>query len=118
MTNEVGGNAMKVFALLFCTLLFAGNILPQDTAPKKVEVPDSATAVKIAEAALIPVYGRGKIESERPFTAILKDGVWKVFGTLHCSDGKGGTTTHCVGGTAWVKLSMNDGRVLLMGHGK
>ncbi len=109
---------MKISALLFCILLFAVDVLPQNTTPKKVEVRDSATAVKIAEAALIPVYGKGKIESERPFTAILKDGVWKVFGTLHCSDGKGGTTTNCVGGTAWVKLSMNDGRVLSMGHGK
>src|SRR5439155_26942637 len=53
-------------------------------------VPDSATAIRVAESALIPVYGKKQIESERPFTAQLKDDTWTVWGSLHCSDGKGG----------------------------
>jgi len=48
----------------------------------------------------------------------LENGIWTVEGTLHCSDGKGGVTTHCVGGTAEVKLSKADGRVLKMIHYK
>jgi len=55
-------------------------------------VPDSQTAVKIAEAVLIPVYGEKQIRSEEPFTAELKGAVWTVGGTLPCSDGKGGFT--------------------------
>ena len=39
-------------------------------------------------------------------------------GTLHRSDGKGGVTTLCDGGTAQVKLSKADGRVLKMIHYK
>jgi hypothetical protein len=86
--------------------------------PNAGYVPDSETAVKIAEAVLIPVYGKEKIESERPFKATIENGVWTVSGTLRCSDGKGGTTTMCVGGTAEVKLSKTDGRILKMIHYK
>lgn len=81
-------------------------------------VPDSDTAVKIAEAVLIPVYGEKQIRSEEPFTAQLKRDVWTVGGTLRCSDGKGGFTSQCFAGTAVVKLSKTDGRVLFMMHYK
>src|SRR6266566_8069820 len=81
-------------------------------------VPDSETAVKIAEAVLIPVYGEKKVRSEEPFAAHLEGGVWTVGGTLRCPDGKGGFTTQCVGGTAVVKLSRRDGRILFMMHYK
>lgn len=77
-----------------------------------------STAVKIGEAVLIPVYGEEKIASEKPFTATLSNDVWLVSGTLHCSDGKGGTTTHCVGGVAEVRISKVDARILSLGHGK
>ena len=44
-------------------------------------VPDALTAVKIAEAVLVPVYGEQKIASERPFKAKL-DGETGMFGQL------------------------------------
>ena len=78
-------------------------------------VPDAVTAVKIAEAVLIPVYGEQKIVSERPFTAKLDGDVWTVDGTLYCGDGKIGT---CFGGAARVKLSKKDARILFMIHYK
>jgi hypothetical protein len=81
-------------------------------------VPDSATAVRIAESALIPIYGKKQIESERPFTAQLKDDVWTVWGSLHCPDGKGGITDICLGGVARVEISRKEGRILSMGHTK
>jgi hypothetical protein len=81
-------------------------------------VPDSKTAVKIAEAVLIPVYGEKQIDSERPLHAKLKDNVWTVSGTLRCPDGRGGTTTSCDGGTAEVKIAKDDGRILSMIHYK
>ena len=59
----------------------------------------------IAEAVLAPVYVEKHIESERPFTATLKNGVWTVTGTLRCPDGKGGTTMVCAGGVAEVRIS-------------
>jgi len=74
--------------------------------------------VKVAEAVLIPVFGKEKIESERPFTAILKNGVWTVAGTRRCPDGKGGFTTDCVGGAATVQISKQDARIISMIHYK
>jgi hypothetical protein len=81
-------------------------------------VPDAKTAVNIAEAVLTPVYGKKQIESERPFTATLKDGVWTVVGTLRCPDGKGGVTTLCDGGVAVLRIAKQDARVVYMMHGQ
>jgi hypothetical protein len=86
--------------------------------PKKGYVPDAATAVKIAEAVLSPIFGEKQIENERPFRATLRDDVWTVGGSLHCSDGKGGTTTMCEGGAAQIRISKTDGRVLFVIHYK
>ena len=107
---------MKIRATLCLTLLFVPLVFGQGNTPKEGYVPSSDTAVQIAEAVLIPVYGKKQIESERPFTAKLKDGVWTVSGTLHCPDGKGGTTTGCVGGVAVVEISKRDARILSMIH--
>jgi len=44
--------------------------------PKDGFVPDAKTAVAIAEAVLIPIYGKEQINSEKPLKANLKDGIW------------------------------------------
>jgi hypothetical protein len=108
---------MKTHRAISCIVILLTAANAQSYTPKDGFVPDSTTAVKVAEAVLIPVW-KEKIESERPFTATLKKGVWTVDGTLHCPDGKGGMTTNCMGGTAEVKLSKADGRVLKMIHYK
>lgn len=81
-------------------------------------LPDSKTVVQIAEAVLVPIYGEKQIESERPFTASLKNSVWTVAGTLRCPDGGGGTTTQCDGGVAVVRISKRNARILSMMHGQ
>ena len=84
-----------------------------------VKVPDEATAVRIAEKALANVYGRKKIEAERPFKAVLRDGIWHVGGTLYCADKQGRVTAGpCVGGVAMAEIRQTDGRVLNIKHGK
>ena len=109
---------MKPRRTICCAILLLTAAQAQSYVPKDGFVPDSTTAVKIAEAVLVPVYGKEKVESERPFKAKLEDGIWTVNGTLRCSDGKGSVTTACVGGTAEVKLSKVDGRILKMIHYK
>lgn len=105
-----------------CSSLFFAVIAVCQTGPgyvpRKGYVPDEATAVRVAEAVLVPVYGDKQIDSERPFTAKLKGDAWTVEGTLRCPDGKGGMTTDCAGGVAVVKISERDARVLYMMHGK
>ena len=109
---------MKSLVVLCSTFLLTTLALGQSYMPKAGYVPDSATAIKIAEAVLIPVYGEKQILSERPYIATLKGGIWTVTGTtLHCPDGNGGTTSNCHGGTAIVQISKLDGRILSMIHG-
>jgi len=106
---------MKTWAILAGTVLLASELVGQRYKPALGYVPDSETAVKIAEAVLIPVYGEKKIELEQPFTATLKNRVWIVEGTLHCPDG---TSTSCDGGVAEVHISKSDARILYMSHGQ
>jgi NTF2 fold immunity protein of polymorphic toxin system component len=109
---------MKTSLLVFSLLLLSPFLAFQGYKPKAGYVPDSVTAVKIAEAVLIPVYGEKQVTSERPFHASLKDGVWFVDGTLHCPGPPAGRTDKCDGGVAMVQISKEDGRILTMGHGK
>ncbi len=50
--------------------------------PKKGYVPDEQTAIAIAVAVWTPIYGKEQIESEKPYKASLKNGVWTVTGSL------------------------------------
>ena len=109
---------MKLLAATCCMVVLLGVATGQGYTPAAGFVPDADTAVKIAEAVLIPVYGEKQIASERPFSAKLEGDTWTVSGTLHCPDGKGGTTTICVGGVAVVKISKIDARVVSMIHYK
>jgi hypothetical protein len=109
---------MKIWVACCGPLLIASLVVGQSYKPEQGYVPNSTSAVQIAEAVLIPVYGKKVIESERPFNAELRDGVWTVSGTLRCPDGKRGTTTHCNGGVAVVTISKADARILSMIHGK
>lgn len=77
-------------------------------------VPDQATAIRVAEAVLIPIYGEKKVISERPFTAILNGDVWTVSGNLP----KAEPGEIVMGGVASVRLSKRNGCILSVGHGK
>jgi hypothetical protein len=117
---------MRTSTLFSTTLLLA--LAPQchaehNNKPQAGYVPDSITAIKIAEAVLIPVYGE-KIESEQPFKATLKEDVWIVEGTLNCPDDKNAAAPEkkslhlCLGGLALVEISKSDAHILRMTHGK
>ena len=75
--------------------------------PKSGYVPDEQTAIAIAVAIWIPIYGKEQIENEKPFRATLKDGVWTVTGTL--PEGYDG-------GTALAEIAQDDGRILRVIH--
>lgn len=102
------------------TLLLIGITLAafgQATNLPPVAVPDEVTAVKIAEKALIKIYGRRQIKSERPFSANLAAGIWHVTGTLYCKDEHGKAIIGaCVGGVAMADIREDDGRVVKTGH--
>jgi hypothetical protein len=72
---------LAVFAAL-PALLSAQSEAKHSYIPPNGFVPDSATAVRIAEAVWIPIYGEKQMRRERPFVAHLSAGVWTVEGTL------------------------------------
>jgi hypothetical protein len=75
--------------------------------PVEGYVVNEETAIKIAEAVWLPVYGY-KIYSEQPFKAQLANDVWTVKGTLKTS----------LGGVLYIEISKKDCRILEMYHGK
>jgi hypothetical protein len=107
------------FAATVLAIAMALSGLCQTTEATRQKVPDSATAISLAEKALAKMYGKKVIDSERPFNASLSDGVWHVTGTLYCKDEKGNVVKDvCVGGVAKADVRQSDGRVLRTGHTK
>lgn len=104
---------LKIILLLLA--LVTGAVSQSGYRPKSGFIPNQETAVKVAEAILIPVYGEKQVVSERPYQAQLDGDVWTVSGTLYCGDPPRRSSS-CNGGTAVVKLSKRDGRVLFMIH--
>lgn len=81
--------------------------------PERV-VPNQSTAEAIAEAVLIPIYGKENIDSQKPFHTTLESGVWRVSGTLpKRSDGM-----EWVGGVAEIEIARSDGRIVRITHGE
>ena len=72
-------------------------------------VPDSATAVRIAEAVWLANYGDA-IYNEKPYRAeLVGDSVWLVGGSLREA---------ALGGVAYIEIRKSNGEILGVGHGK
>jgi hypothetical protein len=76
---------VKILKTVSCVVLLACYSFGQGVKPANGFVPDAATATRIAEAVLIPIFGKD-VTADRPFSAKLNDGVWTVTGTLHCQE--------------------------------
>jgi hypothetical protein len=71
-------------------------------------VPNKETAIKIAEAIWLPIYGENVLK-EKPYRAELKEGkIWIVAGTLHEE----------YGGVAYAEISKKNGCILKVYHTK
>jgi hypothetical protein len=77
--------------------------------PPNGYVPDAKTAMRIAEAVWIPVYGEREIADEKPFKATLVKDVWTVTGSL---------PNGMLGGVAEAEISKSDGRIIRISHEK
>ena len=72
-------------------------------------VPDPTTAVRIAEAIWLSVYGKA-IYERKPFKAeLLGDTLWIVAGSR---------PDNMLGGVPYIEIQKKDGKVLGIGHGK
>jgi hypothetical protein len=77
--------------------------------PKDGYVPNKETAIKVAEAVLIPIYGAAQVQAEEPFSAKLAAGQWIITGNLPAG---------ADGGVAEVRISKATGQILSVRHGK
>jgi hypothetical protein len=101
---------MKKFIILFLfTLFIFSSLLFAEvihSIPKDGFVPNEITAIRIAEAVWLPIFGE-EIYKDKPFKAVLKDGIWIVNGTL---------SEDTLGGTATAEITKQDGRILAVYH--
>lgn len=72
-------------------------------------VPDEATAIAIAVAVWMPIYGKDRIEEKKPYKAALKNGIWHVRGTI---------PQGWKGGVPEAEISKYNGLILRVSHGK
>ncbi len=109
---------MSKFSLLF--------LIPMNTfllaSAQSSFVPDSATAVKIAEAVWIPIFGND-IYKERPFIAkLIGDSVWIVTGTKSESGWNlingHKMLTVVSGGVLHAEIAKKDGSIITVFHSK
>ncbi len=90
---------------MFYRHVAGSGMLQNPSLPKAGVVPDAATAMRIAEAAWLPLYDVDTIESQRPFTAELKFNVWVVTGKA------------AVESALFAFILQMDGRMLSVGRG-
>jgi hypothetical protein len=101
---------MMNFKRIPVVLVVLGFLLSYKPAKRNEDyVPNAHTAVKIAEAIWLPIYGKG-IYDDKPFVARLKNtDVWVVQGTL----AKG-----TKGGIPYIEIQKSDCKILAVSHGK
>lgn len=106
--------SLLLLALLSSSILYAAEAQKHNYKPKAGYVPDEETAIRIAVAVWIPIYGKKTIENEKPYTATLKNGIWYVTGSL--PKAKSGELVE--GGVAEAEINKNDGKIIRISHGQ
>ncbi len=76
---------------------------------KKLIIKDSVTAIKIAEPILFDIYGKEKIEKQKPYEIYLLENYWVISGTL---------PEDYVGGTFLIIINARNSQVIKITHGK
>jgi len=100
--------------LSFVTVIHAAENQKHNVKPAAGYVPDKETAIKIAVAVWIPIYGKEKIEDEKPYKAILRNEIWYVSGSLPQAK----ADERIVGGVAEAEINKSDGQIIRISHGK
>lgn len=74
-----------------------------------IAVPNEKTAIAIAKAIWLPIYGKS-IKREKPYIAYLnRDDIWVVNGTFHGLR---------FGGVAYAFIRKKDGKIIYVIHGQ
>lgn len=81
-----------------------------DIYPPNGLVPDEETAIKIAEAIWVPLYGES-VYNQRPYEVKLENDIWIVEGTYGESLEK-----MVLGGVAYTEIQRKDGKIRKVWH--
>lgn len=103
---------LRLSALVVLSTLIIGSHAVADERngqPPVGPVSDEAAAINIAVSFWERIYGKEKIEQQKPHKAVLKGSVWHVSGSLP----KGSK-----GGVAEADIRKNDGYLINIWHGK
>ena len=106
--------SLLVLALLYASVSYAAEAQKHNVKPPSGFVPDAETAIKTAVAVWTPIYGKEKIEKEKPYKATLKNGVWHIEGSL--PEPPEGEVVK--GGVAEAEIIKEDGKIIRISHGK
>lgn len=98
---------ISVFALFISSTVLAENA-KHTFVPEQGYVPDAKTAIKIAEAIWLPIYGE-RIYKKKPFVAKLQGETWVVQGNL---------PSQMLGGVPIAEISKKTGEILRVSHGQ
>jgi len=105
---------MFIKIIISILLIFNSEIISQNKGhlPKEGFVPNKETAIKIAEAVWLPIYG-DEIYMDKPFIAKLSEDrkFWIVEGTLPKGD-------RVLGGVPYAKIKKSDGKIIEVNFGK
>lgn len=83
-------------------------IIKNEILPDRV-IPDSQTAVNVAENILFKTYGKENIIKQRPYDLNFIDGYYIINGTFQ---------EPTIGGTFLIILNSKDGKIIKLTHGK
>jgi hypothetical protein len=106
--NTGKNSALTLLAVVIAVTLLAADLPKGNYKPKEGYVPDKETAIKIAVAIWTPIYGEKLVQSEKPYHAVLSNGVWFVRGW----------TLDLYGDAAVAEISKDDGRILRVSYGQ
>ena len=97
------------FLAVSCLTLQGDQTQYHNYKPEEGYVSNEETAIKIAVAVWIPIYGEEEIENQKPYNAVLINEVWHVTGSL---------PEGWLGGFAEAEIAKDDGRILRISHGE
>jgi len=72
-------------------------------------IPDSKSAVNVAEKILFEVYGKDEIIEQRPYNLVYQNGYWILNGTR---------PEPIIGGVFLIIMNSKDGKIIELIHGK
>jgi hypothetical protein len=107
-----------LFILLICVFtLVSVNLKDNNTVGNTDFVPDEKTAISVAEAIWLPIFGES-IYNKKPFIAELKNNIWIVKGTFNLPKQNGDSIVFIKGGVPYIKIQKTDCKILSVYHTK